>query len=616
MKKVCSGSRILCLTFMMILPCFCSCQSSSAHRSYTDYPTDKKPVAHGSGYYREEEQTPEEQAYYRDVYSGDWRQQENPFYTGPSVCKKSGSTTMPPHWNMMPPGAKTMDEIRREQATMNPKYQMPPQNNIYPVQGMNQNYVVSQNNGQVTGPNMAVNPVMANSAAVNPVMTNPAAVNPVMAKPVTGNPSLPQQNMPQPPNSGNPARTGDIYKDYLNSRSEISPMDSETILVKKASRETRIVRGQVPESDTDNEENAVSEETSSIGNESPQTQKETEKKVRIGGKVLPMVIDPTIAQPWADVHRPFQSEPVVTELNTNEYIVGGGDSKDPVYSTPDWAVKHLDREDTVAHFDTVDGAILVEPSNQVQIYSPRFGSVRQILGPRESDQRTTLFNIQTDQKIVQHIQSEGIDIRSQEEKASFTRAQDRAVGVNARTLPQSASDEKAAMVANQQTKLGSMMAAITHSEIGADDKAALMDGAAAAQSWGEVQGVAVSLDNINVGTNVYVDGPSVIYSVKDDTKTSKLRLIKIASKNAAKPGELIEFTIRFENIGDQVIGNVTILDNLSSRLTYLENSAKSSHVGEFLVETNEQGSLVLRWEITDPLEPGEFGIVQFIGKVR
>ncbi|MBR5627538.1 MAG: DUF11 domain-containing protein, partial [Thermoguttaceae bacterium] len=86
--------------------------------------------------------------------------------------------------------------------------------------------------------------------------------------------------------------------------------------------------------------------------------------------------------------------------------------------------------------------------------------------------------------------------------------------------------------------------------------------------------------------------------------------------NAAKPGELIEFTIRFENIGDQVIGNVTILDNLSSRLTYLENSAKSSHVGEFLVETNEQGSLVLRWEITDPLEPGEFGIVQFIGKVR
>ena len=600
----------------MILPCFCSCQSSSAHRSYTDYPTDKKPVAHGSGYYREEEQTPEEQAYYRDVYSGDWRQQENPFYTGPSVCKKSGSTTMPPHWNMMPPGAKTMDEIRREQAAMNPKYQMPPQNNIYPVQGMNQNYVVSQNNGQVTGPNMAVNPVMANSAAVNPVMTNPAAVNPVMAKPVTGNPSLPQQNMPQPPNSGNPARTGDIYKDYLNSRSEISPMDSETILVKKASRETRIVRGQVPESDTDNEENTVSEETSSIGNESPQTQKETEKTVRIGGKVLPMVIDPTIAQPWADVHRPFQSEPVVTELNTNEYIGGGGDSKDPVYSTPDWAVKHLDREDTVAHFDTVDGAILVEPSNQVQIYSPRFGSVRQILGPRESDQRTTLFNIQTDQKIVQHIKSEGIDIRSQEEKASFTRAQDRAVGVNARTLPQSASDEKAAMVANQQTKLGSMMAAITHSEIGADDKAALMDGAAAAQSWGEVQGVAVSLDNINVGTNVYVDGPSVIYSVKDDTKTSKLRLIKIASKNAAKPGELIEFTIRFENIGDQVIGNVTILDNLSSRLTYLENSAKSSHVGEFLVETNEQGSLVLRWEITDPLEPGEFGIVQFIGKVR
>ncbi|MDO5566392.1 MAG: DUF11 domain-containing protein, partial [Planctomycetia bacterium] len=100
------------------------------------------------------------------------------------------------------------------------------------------------------------------------------------------------------------------------------------------------------------------------------------------------------------------------------------------------------------------------------------------------------------------------------------------------------------------------------------------------------------------------------------TKSSKLRLITVASKDAAQPGELIEFVLRYENVGDQVIGNVTLLDNLSSRLVYVDRSAKSSRKGEFLVKENQQGSVVLRWEITEPLKPGEFGVVEFICKVR
>jgi hypothetical protein len=68
--------------------------------------------------------------------------------------------------------------------------------------------------------------------------------------------------------------------------------------------------------------------------------------------------------------------------------------------------------------------------------------------------------------------------------------------------------------------------------------------------------------------------------------------------------------------GDQVIGNVTIVDNLSTRLEYIPESATSSVDANFLTEPNAAGSTILRWEINDPVEPGEGGILRFRVRVR
>ena len=132
-----------------------------------------------------------------------------------------------------------------------------------------------------------------------------------------------------------------------------------------------------------------------------------------------------------------------------------------------------------------------------------------------------------------------------------------------------------------------------------------MDGATAAQSWSGREGIAVATDQMNAFSNVYIDGPATIYAIKDGTVTSKLRVIKIANKDAARPGEFVEFTLRFENIGDEPIGNVTILDNLSARLRYVDGTAKSSVPADFLADLSDSGSLVLRWEIIEPLQPKE-----------
>jgi len=59
-----------------------------------------------------------------------------------------------------------------------------------------------------------------------------------------------------------------------------------------------------------------------------------------------------------------------------------------------------------------------------------------------------------------------------------------------------------------------------------------------------------------------------------------------------------------------------LVHNLTTRLEYLADSAKSSRRAEFYSERNEAESLVLRWEITDPVEPGQGGVVRFKCRVR
>ncbi|MFP4408962.1 MAG: hypothetical protein ACLFPW_10615, partial [Spirochaetaceae bacterium] len=96
----------------------------------------------------------------------------------------------------------------------------------------------------------------------------------------------------------------------------------------------------------------------------------------------------------------------------------------------------------------------------------------------------------------------------------------------------------------------------------------------------------------------------------------RLRVVKSASEHFAKPGDELAFTIRFDNVGNQVIGNVTILDNLTTRLEYIPDSAQCSLDANFFTEPNEGGSVVLRAELVEPLEPGTGGVLRFRCRVR
>jgi uncharacterized repeat protein (TIGR01451 family) len=148
------------------------------------------------------------------------------------------------------------------------------------------------------------------------------------------------------------------------------------------------------------------------------------------------------------------------------------------------------------------------------------------------------------------------------------------------------------------------------------DKARLATSIDAAIIWTKDDAVQVVIDGQAAGEVAGDQRAQITYMVDDSRGPAKLRVVKVASTDTARPGDTVDFTVRFDNVGDQLIGNVTILDNLVTRLEYVPDSAQSSVEAAFSSQMNEGGSSTLRWEITEPMKPGEGGIVRFRTRVR
>ena len=97
----------------------------------------------------------------------------------------------------------------------------------------------------------------------------------------------------------------------------------------------------------------------------------------------------------------------------------------------------------------------------------------------------------------------------------------------------------------------------------------LARGSNAAIAWSHTQAVQIILDHKSADGRSEVRPEQSVYTVDEPPGHPKLRLVKVASTPFAQPGDEVDFTLRFDNIGNQPIGNVTILDSLSTRLEYV-----------------------------------------------
>ena len=300
----------------------------------------------------------------------------------------------------------------------------------------------------------------------------------------------------------------------------------------------------------------------------------------------------------------------------DEFLVDGGDLDPPVRVRPDWEVLGLTPEETVAHFDTLDGHTIVEPSNRVCIYAPRFCAVRKVVGVVQNEQTDRLGDVNKPVKLVRCDEvQEPISSKQQIQPvrkanarpplAFLSKQGDGAISSNvgAKAFQDAFQPyENIEVIRTGLTKLS--------------ESAWLAQGVDAAITWSDVQAVQIILDRKTAQTDVGVQDAQATYTVDQPPANPKLRLIKIASTKTARPGETVDFTLRFDNVGNQLIGNVTVIDNLTTRLEYVADSAQCNLAADFIVKKNGVGSDILRWELKDPLAKAAGGIIRFKCRVR
>ncbi|MEZ6116265.1 MAG: hypothetical protein R3C28_06800 [Pirellulaceae bacterium] len=298
----------------------------------------------------------------------------------------------------------------------------------------------------------------------------------------------------------------------------------------------------------------------------------------------------------------------------DEYLCDGGDANGKVIVRSDRTLRNLDLEDTVGHYDTADGRTIVTPSNSVCIYSPRFAAIRHVSGAREDDLIVGhQAQIQLAAANADLQQQNSLDVfqpvATQRDVAllSLDSLRDRNLGVEDAGV-QHIHLLRSGFAYHEDVQV------IRFGIYKSSEKAMLAERIEAADVWTDHQSAQVIVDSIVAVAEKSLHNPGLLYHVKPGEP--KLRVIKVASTGAAAPGEEVAFTLRFDNVGDQPIDQVTVIDNLTTRLEYVEDSAECDLDAEFKTDENNGDSLTVSWTIKEPIKPGEGGIIRFRCRVR
>ena len=310
------------------------------------------------------------------------------------------------------------------------------------------------------------------------------------------------------------------------------------------------------------------------------------------------------------------ADPSLADKYPDEYLFDGGDRDYPVHYDSDVMVG-VETEDTIAEFQDHKGNRKVKASNRVAIYAPRFAAVRTVHGIREG------FNVQRVATNLDDVHGAALRQKSvsqtglQRDRLQNVRMRSRASGIFSQTTRK---DVSSAKIVTQHTKLLNVYEGVQFlhdGKIRQNETARLHGGMNAAAIWTrDLNPVLVA--NLSAAQEVYA-----MFKVAELTGTDeglkqpgRLRLVKLADKEAAQPGDVITFTIRFDNLGDRELRFVRLIDNLTPRLEYVDDSATSDLPGSINVDDNGEGSHILRFELDSPLAGHTGGVITFQAKLR
>jgi uncharacterized repeat protein (TIGR01451 family) len=310
------------------------------------------------------------------------------------------------------------------------------------------------------------------------------------------------------------------------------------------------------------------------------------------------------------------SNSTLAEQFPDEYLFDGGDRNLPVhYDGP--IVMGIETEDTVSEYRDHQGNRRVKASNRVAIYAPRFAAVRTIQGISES------FNVQRQNSNVEQRHGASLHHKlvsktnSQRDRLQGVRMRSRAGGIESQTTRRDVSSSKTIAEHSKLLNAFEDVQFLHDGKFHQSEMARLQRSLRAAARWTrELNPVIIA--NLTSAQEVYAN-----FKVADLTgieerhkQAGRMRILKLADTDVAKPGDVITFTIRFDNLGDQELRFVRLIDNLTPRLEYVDDSATSDLPGTINVDDNGEGSHILRFELDNPIAGKSGGFITFQARVR
>ena len=311
-----------------------------------------------------------------------------------------------------------------------------------------------------------------------------------------------------------------------------------------------------------------------------------------------------------------ESACAASEDYPDEYICDGGDRHIPL-SYDGKRMQGLETEDTAAEYvDDLDKR-KIAPSNKVCIYAPRFGSVSSISEPVEgvgsgrpvqsvaTQLGTALSNRDVAIAQQQREPTEGLVNRARGSAVSnLTGAEvtEQPIAIGKHTHTSTIAQEFSTLVTGRLSQADELRLATSITSALSFSRAQYPEISAVSQQGMELRSTfrqteLTGIENRNGGRGV-------------------LRIIKMTDAKTAQSGDIVTFTIRYDNIGDSEVHDVVIIDNLTPRLEYVDDSAQCDVDGRLDLEDNGEGSQILRWILEEPVAPHKGGVVSFQARVK
>ena len=296
---------------------------------------------------------------------------------------------------------------------------------------------------------------------------------------------------------------------------------------------------------------------------------------------------------------------------SDEYLCDGGDGPYHTSVNRRGELLGLEPSETIARFTTLTGDTRTVASTRTCIYAPRFAVAKHTANAIHEATIEQVGSVQDPTNPENAIREERAtpSIRHLElaeaQRARISRSlEDRTRGLTV--------EDRDAALANvarilPHEKAGDVGPIVFESR----DLVAIVEGSANAIAWSSAQAVQVVLDGQTAQTEIRNDQPQAVELYEMPPGQPRLRIIKLASTDAAQKGESVTFTLRFRNVGDTPLDQVEILDHLLPRLVYEAESQSCSLPASFREEAGEAGAQILSWLLVNPLEAGEGGEIEF-----